>query len=128
MANIKRLKRLVTVLERVIKNPDKRRDFDMGAWAQETADCGTHMCACGWAASDPVLKKQGLKLKWKKNIWGDLHAELKYRKFLNFDAAIQFFDLNETETGYLFSCNSYDSMRAMRPVIDRIKSVIRTYS
>lgn len=125
MAHIKRLERLVTVLERVQADPKKRRRFNMSAWAQEIPECGTVMCAVGWGATDPVLKRQGLWLVAVYNDRGASSRHLYYNGTSGMRAAEMFFEIETWEAGRLFGCHAYRSLTSMAPVIARIKRFIR---
>lgn len=129
MANIKRLKRLVLVLERVAKDKKKRREFDMTSWAIITPECGTHLCACGWAAIDPVLNKQGLRLGRLEHQTRSGQVltvrRLRFGRFVGFEAAAKFFGIDGCESLTLFSPNEYPTKESIRPVINRIKAFIR---
>lgn len=127
MSGLARLKRLVTVLERVQADPVKKREFDMGTWATKTPDCGTHLCACGWAASDPVLHRQGLGFGGFEATWFDKStkvAELTYEGLGGFDAAAEFFGIGSSDAWHLFDPAEYASITAMAPVIKRVKAQI----
>lgn len=121
MTGLQRLKRLVVVLERVKAAPKKRREFDMSSWAIKTESCGTHMCACGWGASDPTLQRQGLQLAFTRR--GS--AALIYENAWGFNAASEFFDISEADVARLFDPDSYSSVTDMVPVIKRIKAKIK---
>lgn len=111
MANIERLSRLVEVLEAVKADPAKERDFDMKTWATETQSCGTHACACGWAAMDPVLNAQGLHLvKRPQHAWKrGSDFELTCGPATGLGAAALFFEIEMRAADMLFSPEEYDN-------------------
>lgn len=116
--NLSRLERLIVVLERVHA---LRRHFDMERW---TTACGTASCALGWAAVDPVLKRQGLHLEGfptrRLPVFEDCYEAR---------AGGRFFDISLDCAIYLFYPNSYElppHRRTIRPrdVIRHIREVI----
>lgn len=121
MTGLQRLKRLVVVLERVKAAPKKRKEFDMSVWAVKTLDCGTHLCACGWGASDPVLRRQGLVLEFN----GGIIAHPAYAGLTGYEAIESFFGLGAFTAEHLFSPNMYSDGKKMAPVIARIKAQIK---
>lgn len=135
MANVERLKRLVTVLEAVAADPAKSRDFDMSTWASDFPSCGTHMCACGWATTDPVLAAQGLTLKPYK--FNDKAFDITYDGETGFDAVAKFFDISDNDATWLFDPEQYEpdpeddeydefdqAEIPITPVLERINVVI----
>lgn len=132
MAYIRRLKRLVQVLEYVRDTPHLVKEFDMKAWSSDVPECGTHYCACGWGALDPVLHKQGLSLsKLDKNKqWnGTRHRYLRYRTpagvlYKEFEASEKFFGITHKQARNLFHPSSYRDDHDINVVIKRIKGVI----
>lgn len=125
MAHIKRLERLVKVLERVQADPKKCARFHMGSWAQETRKRGTYICAVGWGAKDPVLKRQGLRLGRLYKNYGGSYRELCYKGARNMYAAVLFFGLGRVVAAKLFGRYSYRSRTRITPVISRLKRFIR---
>lgn len=131
MANLRRLTRLVKVLEDVRDTPKKLKEFDLQMWSADVPGCGTHFCAGGWGAVDPVLKAQGLHLSKTRISWRDdtRIRTLQYRTrgvlFTDFDAAENFFQISRKQTIRLFAPGSYDNVTDINPVIKRVKSVIK---
>ncbi len=132
MLNTKRLKRLLLVLERVQADPKKRREFDLSVWGEKTPDCGTHMCACGWGAVDPVLNKQGFKLV-RARYWdgtsirtdsGGTLLKIKVGRHDEFTAVQRFFGLDSDTAERLFSPMEYVTNKSLKPVLTRLRKVI----
>lgn len=128
MSGLERLKRLVVVLEEVRDDPKRNREFDIGAWAEETKSCGTHYCACGWGTLDPILAAEGLGLVRSTRKANEFR--LSYGGLFDFDAAGSFFDLTYSTALDLFSPDAYgdedDEIRdpSIQEVIDRINLVV----
>lgn len=134
MPNIKRLKRLVTVLERVRASTRLRREFDLSKWSLETKTCGTHHCALGWGAVDPVLKKQGLSFShgdkirrglvraviFNPNNLPDYDPDIKW----GYQASSAFFDITDQESAWLFSPGAYKDKKNISTVINRLNGFI----
>jgi len=57
---VKRYEQLIRVLENLPAH-EKEHHFQMVEWFKQT-DCGTAMCAAGWAGSDKWFKKRGFQL------------------------------------------------------------------
>jgi hypothetical protein len=133
MANIERLERLVTVLEGVAADPQKRHHFDMGTWATEREKCGTTACACGWGAADPVLKAQGLALvpaQARYLVKGIVYMDIAYEDALGMDAVAAFFGISFDDAVWLFDEVEYigdernDDDVPASSVIDRLNTFI----
>lgn len=125
MTGFERLQRLIVVLEAVRDDPAKAREFDMARWGQEIPGCGTHYCACGWGAVDPVLSAQGLSLEPEPGVLGPLPSlKLSYKEWGYFDAAARFFEIAETDAIYLFDPEEYE---ADTPGIDVVIARIRKF-
>ena len=137
-----RLNRLIYVLQNVPK-----RRFDLDSWS-----CGTTACACGWAAVDPVLMKEGFRLE--ANWYDDkadkdrskkvktqeeiielndregafnLRIEPAYKGETDWDAAEKFFKLTAEEAIWLFSPWKYQRTTRTSDVIKRIKKILKKY-
>lgn len=59
---VERYRQLIRVMEGLSEH-DREDHFQMTSWATRAADCGTAMCAAGWAASDEWFIKQGFKME-----------------------------------------------------------------
>ena len=141
--NIDRLKRLVVVLQEVA---DHRREFFIDTWFDHKTPrfnilkwfkpkddyCGTVACAMGYAALDPILSSQGLKLRviyrgqeYRKNVGSiqELNKIVHSRDlvvkssgvvfdtgdalFHGFTAAEWFFKITNDTARYIFSSSGY---------------------
>src|SRR5262245_7421790 len=82
---IKRLEQLIRVL-RGLSRHERNKHFYMGTWGSET-DCGTTMCAAGFAGSDSWFRKRGFKFyKDRSGLYG-----IKYKKGYGWTAIDDFF-------------------------------------
>lgn len=126
MANLKRLKRLVLVLERVKADPKKRRQFSLDSWKTKD-ECGTHMCMCGWGASDPVLRRQGLHLERDDFYDGEVSYDLIYGDFSDTEAAAYFFEIDNNDAYRLFHPDSYPwgKRNSLPYALNRLNAFIR---
>ncbi len=112
---IRRLTKLADYMERLPKK--KSKHFRMSAWfahrgvdsehglrrnhrisTKELNYCGTSACALGWACMIPAFKRAGLSL-----LHDGIIGEVRFRKDCDFDAAANFFELNEEQSMKLFS-------------------------
>lgn len=121
-----RLQRLVTVLEGVRDDPAKAKEFDLSYWGVQTPSCGTHLCACGWGAMDPVLSEEGLRLvddEIRQPHNGTIHFRLAYEHRSHMEAAAAFFSLYVDAASYLFDPEYYPDggKSTLEEVIGRIK-------
>lgn len=148
--NRERLEHLITVLKSVPK-----QNFHMGFWgvSEYGNDCGTTCCAFGYAALDPEFQEQGLKMvhtKLTRNLdqsWNrdttvldsivsfnalarKLDEPIEVDIYLHngktgYEAAKEFFDLEENTVYFLFSPDYYKSFTSSPDeVIERIQTVL----
>jgi ribulose 1,5-bisphosphate carboxylase large subunit-like protein len=103
--NIDRMQRLITVMEAVVADENKSKMFDIAVYSNETPDCGTHYCMCGWAAIDPVLSEEGLGLQHYAH--RSNKGILTYQGSQGLHAAGAFFGIRFSGAEYLFLPSSY---------------------
>lgn len=85
---IERYEQLIRVMQALSPHARKKH-FDMRNWGQRT-DCGTTMCAAGFAGSDPWFRKQGFKF-YKDRDEGVM--TVKYQDEVGWDAISDFFGM-----------------------------------
>lgn len=85
--------------------------------------CGTTACACGLAATIPSFKRDGFKLL--RSV-GNTHASPKFRRYSQFSAPREFFDLTNHETIWLFCPDEYTRRARRDPaaVVKRIDALL----
>jgi hypothetical protein len=122
---IKRLRRLKSLLSRTnhYKGLPKlnEKNFNMGCWKEET-ECGTVMCAAGYAAHDPWFNERGLIMK------DDSYPFHKDSGKEGISALAEFFGISYEQSCELFSLSStrYCHMDniSIELVIDTINEII----
>ena len=122
--NTERLLILARALERRQRQTGKPLNMNMwGLTDKDPTPCNTAACAMGVAVRIPELQKQGLG---KKTV--DVYA-ITYRKFEDYRAAQEFFNLSPAETHRLFNPLSYTNYLEVKPrtVADRIRRLIKSH-
>lgn len=147
--NVKRLRWMIEILEGV---EAERGSFNLDNWATVN-ECGTTGCAMGYAALDPdmrsdglrlvVLIRNGIKLRIfhpasvdafnalaRCEVTADPEAVVigypTYQENNDFEAAAAFFDILHDTSKNLFHPDRYPVKDRTRPgaVIDRIKALL----
>ena len=93
-------------LEQIQSLPDKPTntpEFNLVEWYQKT-ECGTAVCAMGFAAMDPKFQALGLKLNNESTCYV---RGLVFKNKRNWPAVALLFGINEFEAQYLFSHECY---------------------
>lgn len=113
-----RLLRTADILREV---PDKH--FSMEYWCT----CGTKFCAVGWAAQDPLLKAEGLKLvNMEREFLNRKEKPLSpaYKTFEGWGAVEEFYGLDHDNANYLFNEEHYPKKVSKEEVIGRIYTFV----
>lgn len=102
----RRLLKLADLLEQDAKNK-KGIKFDLGLWgyvsdANSPVSCGTSACAVGLAVASGAFKRAGLA-----SLEGGPRLTPKFRGLGGFAAVEAFFNLNMSESSFLFDDHSY---------------------
>ena len=118
-------------------------EFNMGGFGdhvglhepEEQNYCGTSACALGWAALNPEFNKLGLKMEWYRTVYSDLKetqrfiGSVVYKGDSDFDAAAEFFGIDDESANYLFDPWEYDydvNEIAREVVSARIREFVET--
>lgn len=100
MTGLERLEVLADFLESDAV-PDER--FDMRTWVHHDSPwCGTASCAAGWACMNPTLVAEGLHLD------GNTFRGPTFGGHVDFDALMEFFELEDDEVFELFDIDGHD--------------------
>jgi hypothetical protein len=123
MNRIEKLQHLINILENVPSDDS----FDMDVWYLYglNTSCGFSACALGWAAMDPVFQDMGL---------GGIESGITFTdnddtNYCGYDAGCKFFDLEPSESSFLFCYNFYDTHGyvSTKEVIEHVKILISKY-
>ena len=128
--NIKRLNRLITILERV---KAEHLPFDMSEWIQAHS-CGTRCCAMGYAALDADFQKEGLALEvggvqcntihdYNATNAGFIGPTIRYKDCEQFAAVAAFFEIHRNLAYELF-CEAAGITTTISQLICNIKQAI----
>jgi hypothetical protein len=82
--------------------------------------CKTFGCALGWAATIPAFRKAGLK-----NPRSPSYETSSGTKYIGYDAAVFFFDIEYYEAAYLFDPNTYTKLDNPKEVVKRIRKLLK---
>ncbi len=154
--NIERMERMAEILRAVCQ---ERRRFSLAVWVDYVKlwgkgepECGTACCAVGWAAQDPWMNAEGLRLRalrqsahggtiekrilpdgpvpserFEPSNPGEVELiEPVYLGSTGFDAVARFFDIPKATADYLFLQDSYEDGDDTKPedVLSRVEHAI----
>jgi hypothetical protein len=134
----RRLLKLADKLDEVAEDNKLRRQFDLDSWKSDTykrGTCNSTACACGFAASIPSFKKQGLRVVEDGDYYDNdtnkevIQYELKYAGYESLEAAEKFFYLEDWEDAdYLFfpGCYPENKRKSAKYVANRIRSYVNS--
>jgi hypothetical protein len=117
--NIARLNHLDTILTNV---PCER--FSLKRW-----QCGATACAIGHVGADPAFMSQGFHIEGTRlpfsatPFFRPVFVDAD-RKYAEWEAVMQFFDLTSEQVMYLFSSDSYPELVRPEDVIAHIRELI----
>jgi hypothetical protein len=87
--------------------------------------CGTAACACGWATTDPFFRERGLGVRNIRSYSVDSPIfELTYNGKDGYDAAADFFHINEDHAQFLFGPDEYPDKVGVDKVAKRIRKFV----